>query len=294
MNNLDYRDLFIAVKDYDTLLFDIWGVIVEGNYIYPGTVETINKLAQDKTILFVSNVPRSRAYTYEMLGSWGIKTRPEMIITAGEVARQLITTNLQNFTQKPAIYHLGADRNHDMLADLNLPMTDNIHQANILALSLYRDEGDNLEEFDDFLKTAAAIGTVNICANPDTTIPRLGSMRYCAGYFAAKLEKFGAPVIYTGKPYAEIYQKAFELLPGMEKRRVLMIGDTLETDILGANNIGIDSALVLTGNAKKFHTDHSDMVDKLTALSNAANRAGVKPTFVTRVDIVPSKAGIRS
>jgi len=284
MGNLDYRDIFLAVKDYDTLLFDIWGVIVEGNYVYPGTVDTINKLATEKTVLFVSNVPRSRAYTYEMLASWGIKTKPEMIITAGEVARQLITTNIQNFTQRPAIYHLGADRNQDMLADLNLPLTNNIREANILALSLYRDEGDNLEEFDEFLKTAAAIGTINICANPDTTIPRLGSMRYCAGYFASKLEKLGAPVIYTGKPYAEIYQKAFDLRPGIEKHRVLMIGDTLETDVLGANNIGIDSALVLTGNAKKFHDSHNDMSDKLLALGNAAGRAGVRPTFVTRID----------
>ncbi|KJV53838.1 HAD hydrolase, IA, variant 1 family protein [Orientia tsutsugamushi str. Gilliam] len=60
----------------------------------------------------------------------------------------------------------------------------------------------------------------------------------------------GGKVVYSGKPHSEIFQAVLNTLAlNVKKKKILMIGDTLETDILGANNIGIDSALVLTGNA---------------------------------------------
>ena len=47
-----------------------------------------------------------------------------------------------------------------------------------------------------------------------------------------------------GKPHAPIFEKACQRL---NSRNVLMIGDQLRTDILGANTFGIDSALIATG-----------------------------------------------
>ena len=55
----------------------------------------------------------------------------------------------------------------------------------------------------------------------------------------------GGNVQYFGKPYGEVYQIALEILP--KNSKVLAIGDGMETDILGANNTGIDSILCKTG-----------------------------------------------
>jgi len=62
-----------------------------------------------------------------------------------------------------------------------------------------------------------------------------------------------------------------------------MIGDTFETDILGANRSGIDSALVLSGNSLTIHKMHESLADKLTALSLHAKNIGIEPTFVTKI-----------
>ena len=62
-----------------------------------------------------------------------------------------------------------------------------------------------------------------------------------------------------------------------------MIGDTFETDILGARNCGINSAFVLTGNSSPFHKNYDLIEDKLSALSFHADKIGIAPTFVTSI-----------
>jgi HAD superfamily hydrolase (TIGR01450 family) len=54
-----------------------------------------------------------------------------------------------------------------------------------------------------------------------------------------------------GKPDAQMfmygYEKACEIRP-VKREEILMVGDTLITDIIGGNKFGIDTALVLSGN----------------------------------------------
>jgi ribonucleotide monophosphatase NagD (HAD superfamily) len=54
------------------------------------------------------------------------------------------------------------------------------------------------------------------------------------------------PEVVVGKPSKIAFDIALEVA-GCEKEEALMVGDRLETDILGAVDAGIDSALVLTG-----------------------------------------------
>ncbi len=283
MNNasLNFKNIFEIIDDYDAFLFDLWGVIVEGTELYPNVVGNINKIIDyqngAKKVFFVSNAPRPSRVSLEKIKSWGIKAKESSVMTSGEIARSL----LQNQRLKPVIYHLGADRNFDILQELDYQVTNDIGEANILLLTLYRDAGENLREFDELLKTAAQLGTINICANPDTIIPNQGVNRYCPGYFAATLERYGAEVIYTGKPYKPIYEEVFKQIADIPKHRILMIGDTLETDILGAQNSGIHSALVLSGNAEKFHRNDDSLQAKLESLRKAASSAEVMPNFVT-------------
>ena len=49
---------------------------------------------------------------------------------------------------------------------------------------------------------------------------------------------------FYGKPFANIYDVVFQRLGDTDRARVLMVGDSLHTDILGARAYGIASALV--------------------------------------------------
>ncbi len=87
-----------------------------------------------------------------------------------------------------------------------------------------------------------------ICANPDQVAIRSGEMGISAGAIARHFQSLGGEtVIYYGKPYPEIFNVAVDTLKGVDKSRVLMVGDAFETDIRGAVNYGIDSLLVAGG-----------------------------------------------
>ena len=283
MSRLDYKHILSVVDNYDLFLFDLWGVVVEGNYNYPGVIDTVNKVIKTgKSVYFVTNAPRNTSSLYERVRSWGINATSEMIISSGEVALDMILDSENRFgIKEPLVYHLGNEDN-DIIDGLQTPTTQDITKSNILLLTIYRDEGPtlNLDEFDDLLKTAVARKMVTICANPDLTLNQLGILRYCAGYYAKKIKQFGGEVIYCGKPYADIYNKVLKKLPTIPKNRVLMIGDTFYTDVLGANEMGFDSGLVLTGNATKFHAQYHTIEEKLDHLKIAATEQGVMPSFV--------------
>lgn len=284
MIQLQIKNIFSVIDDYDVFLFDLWGVIVEGTTTYPNVVNNINLLSQKKQVFYISNAPRAAISSYSILMSWGLNLEPSSVITSGEIARSMLinSENVLNIKQ-PIIYHLGKNRNSDIINDLGLIICEDIKEANILLLTLYRDEGEDLDEFDEILEFAANNNITTICANPDQIIPNLGAMRYCSGYFAYKLEKFGGKVIYTGKPRPLIYDKILQQISSTPKNRILMIGDTLETDIYGANNVGIHSALVLTGNTAKLHQEFQNLEEKARNISLAAYNAGHIPNFIIQL-----------
>ena len=284
MSKLQLKNIFSVIDDYDVFLFDLWGVINEGLSPYSNVVDIINRVIKQKRVFFVSNAPRPNVLIYQMIKNWGINVLPEMVITSGETGAQMINQSQVNFNiTNPIIYHLGSDRNKDIPTILPHPITTNIHEANIMLITCYREEFENLEEFDDFLRLVAKLNIINICANPDIIAPNEGMIRRCAGYFSQKLEQFGGPVIYTGKPHKEIYNNVLNKIPNIPKNRILMVGDTFHTDILGANRVGIDSALVLTGNAKAFHEQYHDMDEKLLQLKIASIQENVMPNFVIQL-----------
>ena len=286
MTQLTFKQLDVAIDEYDLVLFDLWGVIVEGGKTYPGVVAAINRMMMKTDVMFLTNAPRPAFKVAENLRNWGmLQVVEEMVVTSGDIARQMIQEHPISLGGKvPVIYHLGEDRNKDILTEFEHELTDNLAVADILLLSLYRDDHEDIHEFDQLLEQVAQNrDLLTICSNPDTTIPKHGALRYCAGHFAEIIEKFGGKVIYTGKPKSVVYDSVLQKKKGIKKDRILMVGDTFETDIMGANNAGIHSALVLYGNSVPFHNMHKSMDDKLSALYVRAKEVGVMPSFVTNI-----------
>ena len=82
-----------------------------------------------------------------------------------------------------------------------------------------------------------------ICTNPDLIVDRGNKRELCAGSVAMVFEKMGGEVIYFGKPYPEVYNKSIN----NKGKKILSIGDNLNTDIKGANLLNYDSLLISNG-----------------------------------------------
>lgn len=109
-----------------------------------------------------------------------------------------------------------------------------------------------------------------LVANPDIVAPRETGFSAEPGHFAHRLaDETGIVPEFFGKPFANIYDLAFERLGDVDPSRVLMVGDSLHTDILGAQAAGIASALV---------TDYGFFAGHDAAA--AITSAGIVPDFV--------------
>ena len=113
---------------------------------------------------------------------------------------------------------------------------------------------DNHEDSLDFYKNLLRkhLKLKMICTNPDLVVHRGLKKEYCAGTLASIFEEQGGKVIYFGKPYPEIYKFCIK-----KNERVLVIGDNIQTDIRGANNMSFDSLFIING----IHKDEFSNLD---------------------------------
>ena len=86
-----------------------------------------------------------------------------------------------------------------------------------------------------------------ICTNPDLIVDKGNTREYCAGTVAKLFEQINGKVIYFGKPYPPVYN----LSANLKNKKVLCIGDNLNTDIKGANIQNFDSLLITNGIHRK-------------------------------------------
>lgn len=268
-----------VVKNYDALLIDLWGVIHDGYAPYENAINFINKMIESKKhITFLSNSPRPGLVSKKLLMDWGMNINDIEIYTSGDAIRdQLVKWNDEVFSKLGRkFYHISEERNTDLLSGLNVNRTDNLSEANFILLSAYLDDDENINLFDDIFQEAVNLNIPAICVNPDLTIKHGPQLRYTAGTFAEIYKNLGGTVYYYGKPQQGVYNTVIDkyLKMNIPKSKILMIGDTLETDIKGASNVGIDSALVLTGNGKPIH-------EKINAKSLDIFTNNITPTWIT-------------
>jgi len=138
-----------------------------------------------------------------------------------------------------------------------VPLAD-AHYA--LCTGLRSDETEALDDYQSELMGMLARGMAMICANPDIVIHRGDTLIHCAGALARRYEDLGGSVIYAGKPYGPIYDRALaeaERARGerIDKRRVLAIGDGMKTDIIGATRAGLDALFVTGGIHRSLHKE---------------------------------------
>ncbi len=250
-------------NSYDLLLIDMWGVVYDGVHALTPAIDVLNKLHhQQKSMMFVSNNPRPQSVARRTLNAIGVDaTIP--IVTSGDVMRHVI--QMQHKGQN--VFHVGAETNQDILTDMPVTETLNLHQADFVLLSPFMEDCDDYTIFDKILEEIAGLELPVYCPNPDVHAPHQGTLRKTAGFFAERLERFGGTVIRIGKPCTPIFEYALtQYGHPVDKKKILMIGDGMATDIKGGIDFGIDTLFVEDGISRllteeynfcsKFRIDH--------------------------------------
>ena len=122
---------------------------------------------------------------------------------------------------------------------------------------MFEEQGVDLNYYNELFK--AYINKKMICTNPDLIVDRGDKRELCAGSVALVFEKMGGEVIYFGKPFSAVYNQSID----NREKKVLSIGDNLNTDIKGANLLNYDSLIISNGVHKdEIKKEGIDIVSK--------------------------------
>lgn len=229
--------------DYDLFILDLWGVVYDGQSVFPMAAACIDEmLAAGKKVCLLSNAPRRAAPLLEDLRSKGLSKSPLIELqTSGELAWGALQ---QQASSDPELrlFFIGAERNRNLCG--GLPMVDAIEHCTGLLNAWTSDCLPAPQEYEAVFRGCIARGVVMHCANPDRQAT-LGTQAIAtAGVLADHYQSLGGEVRHYGKPHAEIYALCMTRMGDPIQQRVLAIGDGMETDIAGACAAGIDCVLI--------------------------------------------------
>lgn len=239
IKNLDKEGLRTIALGYDLFFIDIWGVIHNGLKLNSSAIEVLEFLNHHKKeFVLLTNAPRPNLSVIKFLKNLGLKNFHSNVFTSGEASLMYLNTHLQN----RKFYHIGPPKDFDLFSSFQNLKEDNLDLADyILCTGLFKDNEKNLDYYKSLLKKY--LMKKMICTNPDLIIDRGEVREYCAGSVAKVFENLKGEVIYFGKPYPPVY----ELAANIKNKKVLCIGDNLNTDIKGANIQNFDALLIKGG-----------------------------------------------
>ncbi len=241
----------VLMAHYDGMILDLWGVVHDGRSPYPGARETLAALKDaGKKVVMLSNAPRRGQAVIDQMAAMGIERALYTdVLSSGELAWRKLKARDDDWLAALGrrCLHLGPERDLGLFDGLDLERVAAPEAgAFILNTGPWRDE-EKVADYEDLLEESVRLAMPMICANPDMEVIRGGVRIICAGALAERYREMGGDVRTFGKPYRETYDACLAIMGLADRSRLVAIGDSLATDIRGANGAGIDAVLVTSG-----------------------------------------------
>lgn len=234
---------------YRAVLCDIWGVVHNGEVAFTPAVEALSRFRSSGGVaVLITNAPRPAFLVRQQLDRIGVdRDGYDAVVTSGDVTASLLAAHAGR-----RVHHLGPDRDLPLYQGLAIRLCDLDSSEIVSCTGLVDDERETPEDYDGTLRDMIARDLPMVCANPDLVVERGDRLIHCAGALAERYRRLGGRVTIVGKPYPPIYDSAMERIAAAAGARlpaaaVLAIGDGVSTDMLGANQAGMDALFVTSG-----------------------------------------------
>jgi len=272
-------DNFKSIIDkYKIVFFDAFGVIKTYSGLLPGIERTFDYLEKEGKEYYIvtndaSRSPQQLAESYHRMGLKAITA--ERIVSSGMLTKEFLDLKVPD----GIVAYLGTPESAHYIERSGLqtlPMSE-VHEGNIdkVSVMIFLDD-EGFDWSNDLNKTVNLLRRRPIpviVANTDRAYPLTATnVSIAIGGIAAMIESVvGKQFIRFGKPDSQMFMFTFDLIREyrqISKTDIVMVGDTLNTDILGGNKFGLDTVLVLTGN-----TQAKDYENRIIS-------AGIMPTYI--------------
>lgn len=257
-------------SDYDVIVFDQWGVLHNGTTPYPGAVEAVTEMTGKIAVL--SNSGKRAAPNAARITGMGFPEGAfDYVMTSGEALWQDVKQGVIEARTFYAVERVKGDA-EAWAEGLNITLVTDVRKADAILMMGLPDD-TNLADWASKLKGWHARKLPMYCSNPDRQSPRAGGLVVSPGALAHTYKVLGVQTEFYGKPHRPVFlalEKVFG--PG----RYLMVGDSMEHDIAGAQGAGWDSLLIECG----LYADRFEQGDGDTVLAEiAAEKQCEQPTY---------------
>jgi NagD protein len=247
-------------------LIDMDGVIYRGSELIAGAQRFVNHLRHaDIPFLFLTNnSQRTRRDVATKLRRMGIQAEERHVFTCAMATARFMAQQKPNGTA----YVIGEGGLLNALHLNGYSIVD--HDPDYVVVGEGRSL--NFEMFETALRMIQR-GAKLVATNLDPNCPTQQGMRPGCGAIVALLETAtGRKAFSVGKPSPVMMRAARKEL-GLSADETIMIGDTMETDILGGVQMGYRTILVLSGSTRKEDVDNyayrpDTIVDSVADLCN--------------------------
>jgi HAD superfamily hydrolase (TIGR01450 family) len=242
----------IDLSPFAAVLLDLDGTIYHEEHALPGAIELIRSLQREgRKYACISNSTTSPHQLAARIGRMGATVDPGHIYTAAAAAVDYV---LDRFPPRPRVFNLSTDGVYEML-DGKVDWVQSSREpcdAIIAGVAVNVHATEERQRIAlNLLRGGAAL--VGICA--DRVYPSPRGIEFGSGAFNAMLG-YAANVapVFCGKPNRVFFTKLCEKL-GVRPEQCVLIGDNLETDIVGARALAMKTVLPLTGVTRREELD---------------------------------------
>ena len=224
------------------ILCDLDGVIYQGPDAIPHAVDSLLATGLELGYL-TNNASRTPEQVAEQLRGYGLPATPDQVVTSPQAAIRLLATLIPAGSLVLVVGGVGLTSE---LENAGYRITRNADDGPVAVVQGFAPEVG----WEQLAQASFALqrdeGVVWVATNTDWTIPVKGGVAPGNGAMVSAVHlAVGRLATFAGKPETPMFDVALERFQPSGK--ALMVGDRLDTDILGANRAGIASALVLTG-----------------------------------------------
>ncbi|MBT3390664.1 MAG: HAD-IIA family hydrolase [Chloroflexi bacterium] len=255
----------LNIRSLRALILDMDGVIWRGQEPI-GNLPQIFATIQQRglgVVMATNNSTKTPVQYIQRMAGYGVSLEPWQVVNSSEATAAYLR---EKFPAGGAVYIVGEGGLFSTLEAHGFYHSETEALAVVAGL-------DKKLSYEKLMQANAFIraGAIFVGTNPDRTFPTPDGQVPGAGVMLAAIEaaSYVAPLI-AGKPQTGMYALALQRL-GVSAAETLVVGDRLETDIAGGQNIGAPTALVLSGvttraQAEKWQPAPDLIADDLTAL----------------------------
>lgn len=228
------------IKNY---LIDMDGVLISGASVIPGAAQFVKRLneSQGKYLVLTNNPIYTAKDLAHNLKQMGLDIPPELIFTSAMATAQFLQKQRPNGTA----YVIGESGLTSAMHEAGYIITE--HDPDYVVLG--ETSAFSLENLTKGIRLISD-GARFVATNPDPSGPTAMGIVPACGAVAAMIEKAtGVSPFFVGKPNPLMVRTALNYL-GVHSEETIIVGDRMDTDIIGGVQNGMDSILVLTGVTK--------------------------------------------